>query len=71
VQPAGTDGELKILAPITMESIAAVVLAEGLASPSEVEAVIAELYAFAQTPGSLVSLPRIVEAWGYRPQMPN
>jgi SAM-dependent methyltransferase len=71
VQPAGTDGELKILAPITLESIAAVVLAEGLATPSEVEAVIAELYTFAQMPGSLVSLPRIVVAWGYRPTMPN
>jgi hypothetical protein len=65
-QPAGTEGEVKITAALTLENIAAAVLAEGLTSPAELEGLIAELYAFAHTPGTLVSLPHIVEAWGRR-----
>ena len=37
VQPAGLDGEVKLINPITMETIADCVLAEGLATRSEVD----------------------------------
>ncbi len=68
VHPSGTTGEVKLLNPITMENIAATVLAEGLASPAEVVQLVAELYEFAHTPGTVAGLPRIVEAWGNHPE---
>ena len=43
------------------------VLAEGLASKDEGHRVIEELYTFAHNPCTILSLPRIVQAWGYRP----
>jgi SAM-dependent methyltransferase len=64
VQPAGIVGEVKLLNPITMENIAGSVIAGGLASQAEVEQLVAELYEYAQTPGTVVSIPRVIEAWG-------
>jgi ubiquinone/menaquinone biosynthesis C-methylase UbiE len=68
VQPAGSDGEVKLLNPRTMENIADAVLAEGLADADEVDRLVAELYAFARMPGTVASMPRVVEAWGCRPE---
>lgn len=67
VQPAGLDGEVKLLTPITMENIADAVMAEGLASKEEIEQLISDLYVYARTPGTIGATPRIVEAWGRRP----
>jgi 2-polyprenyl-3-methyl-5-hydroxy-6-metoxy-1,4-benzoquinol methylase len=67
IQPAGLDGEVKLIAPLTMENIVDAVVAEGLASRAETDHVIEELYALAQNPRTVVSLPRIVQAWGYCP----
>ena len=64
VNPAGNDGEVKLLAPITLENIVDSVAAEGLATIAELRRLVAELYEFARTPGTVVSVPRIVEAWG-------
>jgi SAM-dependent methyltransferase len=66
VQPAGLSGEVKLMNPITMESIGDKIVAEGLASAAEVADVVAALYHFARTPGTVASLPRIIEAWGYQ-----
>ncbi len=66
VQPAGVVGEVKLITPITMERIGSAVVAEGLASAAEVAQVVAALYEYARTPGSVGSLPRVVEAWGYQ-----
>lgn len=66
VQPAGMSGEVKIMAPITMESIADAVMFEGLASRAEIDRLVADLYELASSPETVVSAPRIVEAWGYR-----
>lgn len=66
VQPAGTEGEVKLISPLTMEAIADAVLAEGLASQEEIEQVVAELYEFARTPGTVGCMPRVVEVWGRR-----
>lgn len=66
VQPAGTEGEVKLLSPLTMEYIADAVLAEGLASRAEIDQLVAELYEFARSLGTVGSGPRVVEAWGYR-----
>jgi ubiquinone/menaquinone biosynthesis C-methylase UbiE len=71
VQPAGREGEVKLVTPITMENIADSVLAVGLASRAEVDRVIAALYDHARDPGTVMSLPRVVQAWGYRPHEPR
>ena len=42
------------------------VVAEGLASQAEIDLLVAELYEFAHTPGTVGRLPRVVGAWGYR-----
>jgi SAM-dependent methyltransferase len=66
VQPAGISGEAKLIGPITLEAIADSVLAAGLATPEELNRTVDALYAFAAADGTLLSLPRIVQAWGRR-----
>ncbi len=67
VQPAGLEGEVKLIAALTMENIADTVLAQGLASSDEIQQIVADLYAFAHARETVGSLPRIVEVWGLRP----
>jgi len=67
VQPIGTHGEVKLLIPITLENIADTVLQDGLASRQEIDALIEELYRFAENPRTVAGLPRIIQAWGHRP----
>ncbi len=67
VQPAGIDGDVKLIFPVTMENIADSVVADGIAERSEVDRVIAELYELAHDKRTFVGHPRVVQAWGYRP----
>lgn len=67
VQPMGTEGDVKLLNPITMEAVADTVVKDGLATRVEVEAVVDELHRRAADPGTVTGLPRIVQAWGRRP----
>jgi len=67
VQHASTVGEVKLLTPLTMENIADSVLSEGLADRTEIDALVIELYQFANTPGTIGCTPRIFESWGRRP----
>ncbi|HKP29462.1 MAG TPA: methyltransferase domain-containing protein [Gemmatimonadales bacterium] len=66
IQPAGLETGIKILNPITLESIAQAVLDGGFATADEIERIVAELYAFARNGRAVMSIPRIVQAWGYR-----
>jgi SAM-dependent methyltransferase len=66
VQPAGTRGEVKSISPITLEAIADAVLAAGLTTPQQLVQTVDELYAFAATDGTVLSIPRIVQAWARR-----
>jgi len=68
-QPAGLEGEVKILNPMTLESIADAVIAEKLASRDEIDRLVAELYELARDQRVLMSSPRIVQAWGYHPSL--
>lgn len=68
VQLAAMSDESKLMAPITMENIADSVLAEGLASSDEVERLVHELYDFARDPETIISGPRVVQAWGHCPE---
>ncbi|WP_263365353.1 class I SAM-dependent methyltransferase [Edaphobacter bradus] len=65
VQPAGTEGEVKLISPITMENIVDAVIAEGFASRDEAKELTAQLYEFARRPGTVGAMPRVVETWGY------
>ena len=67
VQPAGISGEVKLLSPLTLEAIADAVLAAGLATDEELGELVDELYAFAEQDGTLMSIPRVVQAWGRKP----
>jgi hypothetical protein len=67
VQPAYRRGPGKRIAQVTMEHIREAVVQEGLASPEEVNAVVAGLSQFARNPRTLLSLPRIFQAWGQKP----
>ena len=64
VQPAGFSGDVKSIAPITLEAIADAVLAAELATPEQLNETVDELYAFANAEGTVLSIPRIVQAWG-------
>lgn len=66
-QPAGLSGNAKLVSPLTLERISGSVIDEGVASASEVERLLAELYANYEDPRSVMSLPRIVQAWGRVP----
>jgi hypothetical protein len=67
VQPAGIEGEVKLLTTVTMENIADSVVTEGLAGRNEVDEIIAQLYELARDSRTYLSVPRVVQAWGYRP----
>ena len=64
IQPAGLEGEVKLLTPITMENMGDSIVAEGLASKDEVDSLTNELYEYAHAPGTISTTPRIAEAWG-------
>jgi hypothetical protein len=64
IQPAGFEGEVKLISPLTMANIADAVIAEGLATKAEVDGIVAELYEFARRPGSIGCAPRCFEVWG-------
>jgi SAM-dependent methyltransferase len=66
VQPAGLDGEVTAVAALTLENVADAVVQAGIATREELEQTIDELYEFARADGTLMSLPRIVQAWGTR-----
>ena len=68
VQPAARQGEAKIMAPLTMDYIRNSVLIHELAAEQEIEEIVSALYTFAYNPNTVLSLPRVVQAWGYRPQ---
>ena len=67
VQPMATQGDAKLINPITLENIADAILQDGLASRQEIDALIHELYAFAADPRTVAGLARVVQVWGRRP----
>jgi ubiquinone/menaquinone biosynthesis C-methylase UbiE len=66
VQPAHIHGDGKMMAPITMSRIAEALIAEGLATESEVQHILTELNRVAADSETLISLPRIFQVWGDR-----
>ena len=66
VQPASLRGEVKLLSAITVEAIADAVLAAGLAAGDEIERIVDELQRVGRDETTVMSTPRIVQAWGRR-----
>jgi SAM-dependent methyltransferase len=67
VQPAGLEGEVKLLPALTLENIRATAIAHGVSTDDEVDRLLDDLYAVARDPGSFVGNPRIVQVIGERP----
>jgi SAM-dependent methyltransferase len=67
VQPAGFEGDVKLIAALTLENIADAVLAADLTTEDDLQAAIRELYAIAEDRTTVMSVPRVVQAWGTRP----
>ena len=66
VQPIGTTGDIKQIAPLTLAASAEAIRVNGIASDAEIGRLHAELQAFSADPTTLVSMPRVVQAWGLR-----
>ena len=64
VQPTFRAGPGKFIAQVTMEHIREAVVEAGLASPGEVDGIVADLDRFARNPRTILSLPRIFQVWG-------
>ena len=65
--PEGYEGDVKLTAPITLESIADSVASSGAAERSEVEAIVDDLCRLAADGDTVMSAPRMVQAWERRP----
>ncbi len=66
-EPEGYERDVKLTAPITLEGIADAAVASGIATRSEVEAIVDDLFRLAADGETVMSTPRMVQAWGSRP----
>jgi ubiquinone/menaquinone biosynthesis C-methylase UbiE len=60
--------DLKVISVLTLEAIADAITGAGLASTDAVAAALADLRAFAATPGTLIGDPRTFQVWAERPR---
>jgi SAM-dependent methyltransferase len=67
VLPLFYQGEEKRIVSITLEHVQEALTTAGLASPSDIETVVAELETFAQAPHTMLSQPMLVQVWGRKP----
>ena len=67
-QPAGVGGEVKEGASLTLTRIAKSAIETGATTQAVIAEAIKGLDAFAARPDTLMSIPRIVETWGVRPE---
>ena len=68
VQPYGRTDDIKEVTLMTLAAIGAAVVASELATAQEIAGLKAELQAFAARPDTTLSLPRIFQAWGRKPE---
>lgn len=68
VQPSGISGEVKLIAPITLDAIADSILKSGLETSAKLQETADDLYAFARQDGSFLSMPRIFQCRAVRKQ---
>jgi SAM-dependent methyltransferase len=63
-------GEAKALPLLTLEATRDAIVAEGVASPAEVDAALASLARFTDDPATLIGGPRNFQVWARRPPVP-
>lgn len=63
-QPAGFEGEAKLITPLTMQSIGERVVQAGLATADDVKRIVEELTEAALDPSIVMGMPRIFQVWG-------
>ncbi len=64
VHPAALQDGIKLLTCVTLESIADVILADGLATAEDLRETVEDLHAFARDPHTVLGGPRVFQAWG-------
>ena len=64
--PEGHEGDVKLVSSLTLENVADAAIDEDLATREEIDALIAELRRVAFDTTTVLAIPRIVQAWGYR-----
>ncbi len=65
-QPCGLEGEVKRMFPLTMARIADSVVAEGMATKDEADALVGDLDRYCGDPTTMTATPRVVQSWGRR-----
>jgi SAM-dependent methyltransferase len=63
VHPAGLDGPITMIAPLTLAASGDAIVRHGIATPDAVAATIDELEAMAAAGANFVSMPRVVQVW--------
>ncbi len=63
-QPAALSGPAKLMTVVTLERIAWSVIGERLATPDELDSLVTALRDYYEDPTTLMSIPRIIRAWG-------
>jgi SAM-dependent methyltransferase len=66
-QPVGFERDIKLVTPITLETVADAMVEEGLATQEELDALLEDLYALVEDPRTITAFPRIVQVWANRP----
>jgi SAM-dependent methyltransferase len=67
-QPSALTGPTKLMTVVTLERISRAAIGERLATPDELDAVLAALRDYYEDPTTLMSVPRIIRAWGRTPR---
>ncbi len=66
VQPARSAGEGKNMAWLTLRATKNAIVAQGIASPDQVDRALDDLWQFTQDPRSLIGAPRVFQIWSRR-----
>jgi SAM-dependent methyltransferase len=67
VQPAGTSGDVGLIAPLTAAASSASIVERGIATAAQVEELVRQLADLGERADTLVTMPRVIQAWGTRP----
>jgi SAM-dependent methyltransferase len=66
-QPLGFERDIKLMTPLTLETVADAIVEESLATREELEALLDDLYALVADPRTIITFPRVVQVWANRP----
>jgi hypothetical protein len=66
VQPAGTTGSIGYIAPLTTAAAKASIVGSGIATASQVDELAHQVADLGERPDAVVTMPRVVQAWGTR-----